>query len=172
MYAFKIMVFVGIWFFSNPTESKNIRNILFLKDSMPKVLLYTQLESFLTTQSDSVYVVNFWATWCAPCVAELPYFEELTKTYSDKKVKVILMSLDFKSEVKTRLAPFLKKKKLKSEVIFLGEAHSNSWIPKVDDSWSGDIPATLFFSRTKRVFVKHRFKSFEELKVFFAPFLK
>ncbi len=172
MQSLKIFAIMGIGFFISRLDAQNRVNVPILKDSVPKVLPYTQLESFLTTQSDSVYVVNFWATWCGPCVAELPYFEEVNKMYAARKVKVILVSLDFKSEVKTRLIPFLKKKKLKSEVVFLGEAHSNSWMPKVDEHWSGDIPATLFFNREKRVFVSHSFKSFRELDAAIEPFLK
>jgi len=96
--------------------------------------------------NDTVYVVNFWATWCAPCVAELPYFEQIDSMYSNKKVKVILMSTDFRKDIKSRLIPFVEKKKLHSEVNFLDEIYDNEWIPKVDSLWQGNIPATKIYS--------------------------
>ena len=70
---------------------------------------------------DTIYVVNFWATWCAPCVAELPYFEKIDSVYRGQKVKVILVSTDFKKDIDSRLNSFIERKKLHSEVNFLDE---------------------------------------------------
>lgn len=99
--------------------------------------------------NDTIYVVNFWATWCAPCVAELPYFEQLDSLYAGEKVKVILVSTDFKKDFDSRLIPFVERKKLHSEVNFLDELYDNEWIPKVDSSWQGNIPATKIYSSKK-----------------------
>ncbi len=98
---------------------------------------------------DTTFVVNFWATWCAPCVAELHYFTELDSAYAAKNVKVILVSLDFKKDISTKLIPFIAKRKIKSEVIFLDETNDNEWIPKVDKEWQGNIPATLIKNTKK-----------------------
>jgi thiol-disulfide isomerase/thioredoxin len=118
----------------------------------------------LAHRSDTIYVVNFWATWCGPCVAELPYFEQLDSVYRDKKVKVILVSTDFKKDIDTRLVPFVERKKLHSEVNFLDELYDNEWIPKVDSSWQGNIPATKIYSAKsgKSVFLP-RETSYREL---------
>lgn len=96
--------------------------------------------------NDTIYVVNFWATWCAPCVAELPYFEKIDSIYRSQKVKVILVSTDFKKDIDSRLIPFIERKKLHSEVNFLDELYDNEWIPKVDSSWQGNIPATKIYN--------------------------
>ena len=108
-----------------------------------------QITRWLNTESDTVFVVNFWATWCAPCVAELPAFEKLHKRYSKEKVQVILVSNDFKKQVETRLKPFVRKKKLKSQVLFMDESNPNNWINLVSPEWSGAIPATLIISKRK-----------------------
>lgn len=100
----------------------------------------------LKNGGDTIYVVNFWATWCGPCVAELPYFEKLDSVYKDKKVKVILVSTDFRKDIDTRLNPFVEKRKLRSEVNFLDEIYDNEWIPKVDSAWQGNIPATKIYN--------------------------
>lgn len=105
---------------------------------------FNQLNKLLQKKSEKTYVINFWATWCAPCVKELPYFEEITKTYSTNKIEVILVSLDFPNKFEDRLIPFVKKHQLQSKVILLDAPNENEWIPKVDSSWSGAIPATYF----------------------------
>ncbi len=43
-------------------------------------------------EADSVYVVEFWATWCGPCIASMPHLSELQKSYADKKVQLISVS--------------------------------------------------------------------------------
>ncbi|MFZ2287561.1 MAG: TlpA disulfide reductase family protein [Bacteroidales bacterium] len=110
-----------------------------------------ELEKILSGSEDILYVVNFWATWCPPCVTELPYFEKLSKEYEGKGVKFILISLDFPSQVDTRLIPFLKKSKITSDVMVMTDLEYNSWIEKVDAGWQGNIPATLFFNNARKI---------------------
>lgn len=131
---------------------------------------FNGLEKFLSTTDDKTYVVNFWATWCAPCVKELPYFEKLNATYSDQ-LEVILVSLDFPGKYETKLKPYIKEKNLQSKVIALNDVDSNSWIPKIDESWTGAIPATIIFNKTKRQFYEQSF-TYEELENEIKPFLK
>jgi len=128
------------------------------------------LQKFLRTTDDKTYVVNFWATWCAPCIKELPYFEKLNKEYSDN-VEVILVSLDFPSKYETKLKPYIKNKNLQSKVIALNDVDSNSWIPKVDESWTGAIPATVIFNKDKRKFYEKSF-NYDELETEVKRFLK
>ncbi len=156
---------------SNNIFAKNIDYQRFEKDSIPCILTFEQLKPFLTTNSDTVFIINFWATWCAPCVAELPYFETLTTDLKGKKAKVILVSLDFKSQIQTKLLPFLKKNRLKSEVLVLVESNPNAWIPKVAEEWSGSIPATLIFDKNKRQFYEQNFEKYKDLKEIIAPFI-
>jgi thiol-disulfide isomerase/thioredoxin len=130
---------------------------------------FKKIEPFLHKENDTIYVVNFWATWCAPCVAELPVFEKLQWDYKEKKVKVILVSLDMAKDVQSKLIPFIIKKELKSKVIHLHDPDADSWINKVDPKWTGAIPATLIYGSGKRRFYEQSFSSGaldKELKLF------
>ena len=110
-----------------------------------------ELEKILASTEDVLHVVNFWATWCPPCVTELPYFEKLSKEYQGKDVKFILISLDFPSQIESRLIPFLKTNKITADVRVMTDLDYNSWIEKVDSSWQGNIPVTLFFNNSGKI---------------------
>ena len=124
---------------------------------------YNGLKYFLNQKNDTTYVVNFWATWCEPCVKELPFFEELNEKYKDDKVKVLLVSLDMKKMVERKLLPFIKQRRLQSDVILLQDPDANSWITKVDSTWSGAIPATLIYNEDQRKFYEKSF-TYDELE--------
>lgn len=109
----------------------------------PPIIKAEDLVKRYTNRSDTTYVINFWATWCGPCVKELPYFEKLNESYLNKKVKIILVSLDFVADYDAKLVRFIKRKKLKSEVMLLNETKANEFIDKIDKRWNGSIPATL-----------------------------
>ena len=119
-------------------------------------------KKYLQPQDDKTYVVNFWATWCAPCVKELPYFEELN-AQGDKDLKVILVTLDFEKDLEKRVKPMIIKKEWKSKMVLLDDPNQNRWIDLVDKEWSGTIPATLFLKGQKRKFVEQEFQNLEEL---------
>lgn len=130
------------------------------------VLNFNQFEKYLQIEDDNIHVVNFWATWCAPCVKELPYFEAVNAEYADKNVKVLLVSLDFNLK---KLNAFLAKNQLNSEKVLLDDPDQNAWIPKVSQDWSGAIPATVIYGKGKRKFYEKSFTKTElenELKNF------
>lgn len=129
---------------------------------------YAGFEKFLNKKDDKIYVINFWATWCAPCVKELPYFEKLNAEYEN--IEVILVSLDFPHLYDKKLKPFIKEKKLVSKVIVLDDPDMNTWIPKVDENWSGSIPATVIYKNDKKQFYEQSF-NYEELEKEIKPFL-
>lgn len=135
-----------------------------------EIVDFNGLEKYLNTTSDKIYVVNFWATWCAPCIKELPYFEAVNKNYAAKNVEVILVSLDFPHVYESKLKPFITDNKIKSKVLVLNDMDSNSWIPKVDDSWTGAIPATLIYNKNERRFFEKAF-TYKELENEIKQFL-
>ena len=125
---------------------------------------FPQLESRFQTTGDTTLVVNFWATWCKPCIQELPYFQSLEKKFAGKNLKVLLVSLDFRVQLESEVIPFVKKKKIKQEVILLADADANSWISNVDSSWDGAIPVTLLIANGKRSFYGEAFETQKQLE--------
>lgn len=122
------------------------------------------------TQNDTTYVINFWATWCAPCVKELPYFEKLHQAAATQKIKVILVSLDFRKDLETKLKPFLEQRQFSASVAALVDSRQNQWIDKVDPTWSGAVPATLVYRGGQRQFKEGEFENFEDLLQFVLNF--
>ena len=125
-----------------------------------RVAAYTfqQFEPFMHANNDSTYVLNFWATWCAPCVAEIPYFQQLQAEFNHQKVAFIYVSLDFEKQIEKKLLPFLAKNKLKGEVIVLKQKGMSDWIGKIDSQWSGNLPATLIYNKNGSDFYPNSFE--------------
>ncbi len=134
-----------------------------------ELIVYKTYDEFYKTEiidKNKTYVINFWATWCAPCVKELPYFEEAYQKMKNENIQFILVSLDFKKNYKQKLIPFLKKKKPSSKVVLLTDSNYNNWLSKVDKSWSGSIPATWVIKGTNEIFAEQSFESSEDLEKF------
>lgn len=135
-----------------------------------KIYDYEGFKSYFEKKDGKVRVINFWATWCAPCIKELPYFEKLNKQYKNENVEVILVSLDFPHLYEKKLKPYIINNNLQSEVIALDDPDMNSWIPKVSTEWSGSIPATVIYKNDQRKFYEQSF-TYEELETELKQFL-
>jgi len=109
-----------------------------------------QLVDRISAHKDTTYIINFWATWCGPCVRELPQFDKLQQIYEGKPVKVIMASFDFKESYPDKLATYISRKNILPEVIWWSETNANEFIPKIDNNWSGALPATLVVNGTSK----------------------
>lgn len=138
----------------------------FAQSKTVNLLTLQQLEQRVSNP-DTIYIVNFWATWCGPCVKELPNFEQLQATCKNKPVKVLLISMDFKSklnEVKT----FAKTRKLACEVFLADRKSDQEFIDAIDKNWSGALPGTWLVNNKKhyRKFYEQEFTYTELNKVY------
>lgn len=128
-----------------------------------RIVKLQDLQRLITENSTGIHIINFWATWCAPCVKELPFFEKINaEKRPDIKVTLVSMDLDLDPHPE-KVYKFISRKNLQSEVVLLDETDPNSWIDKIDKQWSGALPATLIINhRTgKRLFIERSLREGE-----------
>lgn len=153
----------------------DLRKIASSKGKTVKAVTFSELESILENTEDILLVCNFWATWCAPCIEEMPYFDKLQDEFQDQNVKVLFVSMDNPKAKDTLVKTFVRKKQVRSEVVLLDEKElsQDDWISKLDDTWEGDIPATIFIKTSDdlKEFYAGKFENYNELKAKILPFL-
>ncbi|MGN6294097.1 MAG: TlpA disulfide reductase family protein [Chitinophagaceae bacterium] len=108
----------------------------------------TELEKMIT-ESRTPLIISFWATYCKPCIAEMPHFEKLGAKYKEKGLTIVFVSLDMEDDYPAKVDSFVAKRKLQSRVVWLNETDADYFCPKIDTKWSGAMPATLFVNNTK-----------------------
>ncbi|MEM9885546.1 MAG: TlpA disulfide reductase family protein [Bacteroidota bacterium] len=154
--------------------SSEAQKVRYLETAIGKVPVYDTFEgvqAYFEKSNDTTYVINFWATWCKPCVEELPYFEQIQSAYKDQKVQVVLISMDFERALEKKLIPFLADHQLKSEVVVLVDNKYNNWIDRVDESWGGAIPVTMIYNAQQKKFFGEQFDDFADLEGALKKFL-
>ena len=122
-------------------------------ETVLKAVNYDQLKSIIQKQDGKLYVVNFWATWCKPCIEELPAFMEVNNQFKDDpNFQMILVSMDNKKLLDTKVKKFIQNNNINVDVYLLDDIkRMNEWIPATDENWSGAIPATVFYKNGKKV---------------------
>lgn len=141
----KIIVVFSFLLFAVVVRSQNVAYVYKIDELLNRI-----------DTSQQTLVINFWATWCKPCIQELPAFDSLTA--ANNTCKVILVSLDFKEDIDKKVNPFLKKNRIITDCVLLDEINGNDYINKISESWSGAIPATLFIKKKKKIFVEKKMK--------------
>lgn len=110
-----------------------------------KSVKITDLERTIA-ENKTPLVITFWATYCKPCVEEIPFFQEEVKKQKGNGVQLLLVSLDLKSYYPQKIRSFAAGKKFTAPILWLNETNADFFCPRVDPKWSGVIPATLFIN--------------------------
>ena len=131
------------------------------------------LEKF-KAHPDQLVLVNFWATWCKPCVQDLPNFRKVIHEYKEqgKALHFIMVTLDTKDNLASSVLPFLKKNDYRAEHYLLDDnGRMNEWIPKINKEWEGEIPATALYKNGEQVVFKAGQLSEEALRQLLQQYL-
>ena len=148
----RYLVIILFYVFASPSKAQEV-----------KVVKFDQMDEVMKKENEKLKVYNFWATWCKPCIIEMPYFEEMANE-NKETVQMNFISLDYADQVDSKVKPFLEKKEIKSLVYLIDDLDYNSWIDRVDPRWTGAIPATIFVKPDgEKIFYEKEFKK-EELK--------
>ena len=143
----RLFLFILVGLLYTPLAAQHIRT-------------YNSFEAYshlLEKNNDTTYVINYWATYCAPCVKEMPVFNRLEEEYEGRKLEIILTSLDFGGNPQDRVRAFMKRHEVQSRVVILDDPDSNSWINQVSAQWSGALPGTLIYNKEFREFYEQTF---------------
>lgn len=106
------------------------------------------LQQFIAGSQKPV-IINFWASWCKPCLEELPYFQKLAAQYAADSVQLVLVNLDMVEAYPKKIKATAARFKLKAPIYFLDETDADIFCPAVDTTWSGAIPASLLLNNRR-----------------------
>lgn len=111
-----------------------------------RVVKYEGLIDAIEQKGDKLTIVNFWATWCGPCVEEIPHFVVVFNKYkTSANLDIIFVSLDRATHTK-EVDNFVKEHKMPGDQLLLDDVKRfNEWIPKIHPDWEGGLPATGFY---------------------------
>lgn len=132
-------------------------------DTIEVLEQFSDLQSIIDSDKNTLWVINFWATSCPPCLKEMPHFKELEKEFQNKNVKILLISLDQVKHLESRVYPFVKKYKIVPEVALLEDQNYSAWTDKIDSTWYGALPATVIIKGENKKFRFGIYQSYKEL---------
>ena len=121
-----------------------LQGLIGLTQQVKKVKI-NEIEEIII-KSDHPVVISFWATWCLPCIHEIPYLQSTIAKYQDKNVELVFVSLDFRESYPKAIEAFVKKNGYEASFYWLNETNADQFCPKIDPKWDGSIPATLFLN--------------------------
>ena len=127
-------------------------NIGFVKAQNVEVIKYEEFFNKVNQPTEQLIVVNFWATWCGPCVEEMPHFLEIYEANKNNpNFKLLFVSMDRVKQL-DKVNQFIKTHNINAEVVLLDDnKRMNEWMPKVDNTWSGNIPVTVLYKNGEKV---------------------
>ncbi len=131
---------------------------------------FDDIASLFQQQSDTTYVINFWATWCKPCREELPLLNQLALEEQDKELKVVLISLDTETSAINRIPAFLSGTAPDLASIILTD-EDPTWGKTIDRVWTGSLPTTIIYQKGRKYVYRRGFNTYPDVRAALEPLL-
>lgn len=146
-----ISLLVCLLFFSGclkeDTEKKQqTMNEFSYEDEIP-LIDEVWLKNKIDNRNGKILFVNFWATWCIPCVEEFPALVEIYNKHKNSDFEFLSISVDLISDVETKVKPFLSDQSAEFKVVIVEEKRSDEVINLINPDWNGAIPVTVIYDK-------------------------
>jgi len=132
---------------------------------------FEDIAGLFQQQSDTTYVINFWATWCKPCREEIPLLNQLAKEEQDQKLKVVLVSLDTEDSAIKRIPAFLAQAAPDLSSIILTD-EDQAWGKTIDRVWNGALPTTIVYKKDLKYVHRRGFNTYLDVQAALKPLIK
>lgn len=136
--------------------------------SKSEMVKYNNFETFekevLNVAKKQPTLINFWATWCVPCMEEMPIFLEMYRSEKYANLNFVFVNMDFEKDIETKVKTYVSEEKILSNTVVLTAPKPNQWIDKVSEKWSGALPFTLITNKSKRATHNGKFHSVNEVE--------
>ena len=106
-----------------------------------------ELDELKNSLKGKVVLINFWATWCKPCVKEFPELVKLYNNYKDKNFQLVFISADVPEEIESKVVPFLKSQNVDFVSYYNNFDKPEELINYIDKNWEGAIPSTYVYDK-------------------------
>lgn len=143
----------------------------YTQESLKPIKVYKDFDLFekevLDKTNETPTLINFWATWCVPCMEEMPLLLEAFRDAKYDHVNFVFVSMDFQKDIESKLREYITKENIISNTVVLAAPKSNQWINQVSEEWTGALPFTMIINQSKGVTHEGKLKSMQQLKEMF-----
>jgi thiol-disulfide isomerase/thioredoxin len=107
-------------------------------------------QKLIAGSKGQVLLIDFWATWCSPCLEEIPHLVALERKYRGKGLRLVTVSAD-DEEDRAAALKFLQEKRVPAPVYLKTAGDDDKFITFVDKTWSGALPALFLYDRNGKL---------------------
>lgn len=135
------------------------------------ILEFDEFEKYLKTPASNLRVLHLWAAWCAPCLHELPNWEQAVQEYAGKPIEWVFVDLSYEDQLETKTVELLQKYPHLRPVVHLNPALSTEWAERLHPDWQSSLPSTLLLMGEQTLLLEKTL-SIEEIRYQLGNFVR
>lgn len=141
-----LTIFTAAFAFPPQQEQVKLRPELLAPKTVEPISA-AEFRQLLAHHKGKVVLVNLWATWCAPCLKELPELAKLQEQYRDKGLQVLAVTLDEPDILETRVKRIWRERAASLPAYLQTEASSDKFVSVIDPAWAEIMPTNYVLDR-------------------------